>query len=225
MQLQGTRTFLEPRVGSKHSVEVILHLRSADLEWFHSNGEEHFQEILHLLSDSMVPRMCYEEVEHYLHKKDPLRFPKDVDDKIGEKNHNNNHLAKPGKKRKRGGKKQTAPVVGQAQDDKTEDKTQKVNTVYYAFGESLYCAYKTEDINTAGSATLVFKKNDDDKDNKAKKNDGKLGGGAFLQLKKLSKRFIVYCFKTDPNDPGAPDPPDAGYLGTYVGGPSNQRQR
>jgi hypothetical protein len=204
-------------------VEVILHVRRADLEWFNSNGEEHLQEILHLLSDSMVPRMCYDEVEHYHHKKDPLRFPKDEDDKIGEKN---NGPAKPVKKRKRGSKKQAAAaaaaaaaaVVGQAQEDNAEEKTQKVNNVYYAFGESLYCAYKTEELNSAGSATLVFKRKDDngteDASDKAKQKEGKLGGGDFMQLKKLSKRFILYCFKIDPNDPGAPDPPDAGYIGT-----------
>jgi hypothetical protein len=229
MQLQGTRTFLEPRVGTKHSVEVILHLRQVDLEWFNNSNDndtenDHFQQVLQLLSDSMIPRMCHDEVEQYFQNHDPLRFPKDGDDKIGEKNNTTNNINNK-KRKQRGGKKQQPAVnnVGQGQQQDGEEKTQRGvnnNQMHYAFGESLYCAYKTEDINPVGSATLVFKKKEtgDDNDNDTAKTkhskDGKLGGGAFLQLKKLSKRFLVYCFKYDPKDPGAPDPPDAGYLGT-----------
>ncbi|CAB9498718.1 expressed unknown protein [Seminavis robusta] len=211
MHLKGTRTYLEPRVGLNHVVEVILNVRRVDVDWFNANGEAHFQEILHLLSETMVPRQCYTEVEEYYHKKEPHRFPKDDEEKIGEKNTTSKKKQANTKKRKRATKKKQTAVVGQQQSEE-EEKQVKVKDLYYAFGENLYLAYRTEEINVYKGATLVIKPNNRDDDDSKKKKDDKIGTGGYRMLSKLSKRFVVWCFKTDPNNPSASDPPDAGYL-------------
>lgn len=89
----GTRTYLEFCVGNKMAVECVLHLRRADLKWFHrhdhhrnkgqknnndeddnsnnneedqassSSGNPLFDEIMELLQTSILPRMFSNEIE------------------------------------------------------------------------------------------------------------------------------------------------------------------
>ena len=200
MQITSTRTFLELRVGRHHVAEVILFVRRDAMEWFNAllaaNSEEEQQqqfELWDLLSHSIIPRLCGDELEHYYQKKYPQRFPKE---EIGAKN-TTTSAAAPSKKRqrpttttKRGTKKAVAAAAAAAAAENATKDGRKVKDLYYAFGEHLHVAYKTEDVDIYESATLIFS------GNSGNQNKHKAGSGGFQQLTKLSKRFLLWCYET-----------------------------
>lgn len=211
LKVKGTRTFQELRVGQLNcSVEVLLFLRLSDLDWFQTRSREHHAAICHLLSSSILPRMCGDEMEQEF----PHLFPK-ID--VGEKNYKSTK-SRPRKRKKKPGKtrgNQEPEVVGQAQEEEdTDAANKKSKPVYYAFGEKLQLAYKVLDITKEPkSVTLVFRDNQNinDKENgsndsnshdkkKFNRNSHAKSSGDFQQLKKLSKRFLLWCYPLDNDD-------------------------
>jgi len=247
MKVQGTRTFLELRVGAHHSVEVVLYLRQEDIEWFNQNSDnntevendkevDHYREVLTLLSDEIVPRMCYKEMEAFYGQKYRHKFPPALD-MIGMKNTAAAALQTAAAmattttlnpKRRRGtttshaNKKKPKLTKKQQQELQTQKRLlgdPKDKDVYYAFGDTLQLAYRMEDVDVYQSATLLYnskKSTDDETKKKKKKNndhdDSKAGSGGFQALTKLSKRFLLWCYKLDSQDPTAPDPPRGGFV-------------
>ena len=202
MKIKGNRTFLELRVGSNHSVEVILYLRQADIDWYNSNSEEHTEELYGLMTDSVIPRMCGDEIEHYYSR----HYPRDFPAEIGEKNITAKRNNKKGGKRKRGVKNKQTKAVGQNQEETSAEESKKIKDIYYAFGENLHVAYRAEDLDRDHSATLIFRNNDYSKEKK-----DKIGNGPFKALIKLSKRIVLWCYPLDPNDPTEIDPEGGGF--------------
>mmetsp|Transcript_16324 Transcript_16324/g.24704 ORF Transcript_16324/g.24704 Transcript_16324/m.24704 type:complete len:131 (+) Transcript_16324:153-545(+) len=66
---KSTRTFLEVTVGTTHNLEVILHVRQSDSEWYFSRHDE----IIGLLSSRVIPREFETEITDY-HKKSQWIF-------------------------------------------------------------------------------------------------------------------------------------------------------
>jgi len=225
MKLNGTRTFLELHVGAYHAVEVILLVsKEQDIGWFNDDSSECFQHLLDLLTNSIIPRICGDELELFYHRKFPHRFP--IQD-IGCKNiiAKATNAANRKRKRKLLTKKQlvaaqktaltTAAAATAAtanQEENTDEK--KTKDIYYAFGQDIpfYVAYKVEeDINPYQGATLLFSSSsgndtisssgkirngdgDSNRDNQTK-TVGNAGG--FRQLIKLSKRLMIWIKRTD----------------------------
>jgi len=204
----GTRNFLEFRVGSNMSVECVVHLRRADLEWFNGhrrrrqdNDEEpvseqrgkkkaahnpRLEEIKILLQTSILPRMFSSEIEIENAKQmgiknlPPELGPGGVPVQAGEKNteYNSN-----GRKRKRMTKKQFAEA--EREKEKTEERKKK--DIYYVFGKQVRLAYRLQDFKSKPSETLVF-------DNK---NSGQARDGRLRALSKVSKPILIWCFPID----------------------------
>mmetsp|Transcript_19172 Transcript_19172/g.28711 ORF Transcript_19172/g.28711 Transcript_19172/m.28711 type:complete len:288 (+) Transcript_19172:105-968(+) len=60
----GTRNLLDLRVGSAHSIQVLFLLRTVDLSWFNDNSKEYIKQLIQILSKSILPVECKEEIEN-----------------------------------------------------------------------------------------------------------------------------------------------------------------
>ena len=78
----GTRTFLELQVGRTHSMDILLHLRQADVKWFHSSPDLK-KELFRLLSQHVIFREFEKEIQEYHDIRNGIR-PAIVE--VGEKN-------------------------------------------------------------------------------------------------------------------------------------------
>mmetsp|Transcript_30980 Transcript_30980/g.47254 ORF Transcript_30980/g.47254 Transcript_30980/m.47254 type:complete len:202 (-) Transcript_30980:220-825(-) len=162
---KSTRKFFEVTVGNTHTLEVILHVRQRDSDWYSSQHDE----MIRLLSSRVVPREFETEIADY-HNKDK-RSPENT---VGIKNASKNtNIGKEGKKkRKRGNLK---PVTRPLSEKPRREPR-------HVFGENIQLAYRLQDIgcDSNHSVTLsVLCVNE------------KL---TFEHLPKLSKRLIVWCF-------------------------------
>lgn len=191
MKVQRSRTYLEIRVSRAYCVEVVLHLRRKDLDWFNNDSEtDHWKEFMFLLETSVIPRIFSDELEERSSRvKIPPLGPGGVP--IAETNDKN---AKPPGKRK-GRRKRKAPEIEQEKEDTTKDKE-----FYHSFGENIQLTYRTDDIKR-GSVTMNLTLNE---------VDGKVMDH-YQQLHKLSKRITIWCFPYDPSKPNEPDPSDGGF--------------
>ena len=179
MIITKTRNYLELRVGLHHSVELVLCARRDHFNWFNGDSQHHLEQVIDLLSNTVIPRQCGTFLEAYWHKKDPKRFPKVEEEKIGEKN----TQIKAAKKRKRTKKKTN---VGQ---DMVAPKPVPEKDVYYSFGDGVTLCYKVHDVDVYSSVTMAFQ-------------DG------FTQLYKLPKRFEVWAYPSDEENPPSFHRPD-----------------
>jgi hypothetical protein len=152
--------------------------------------------------------MCGEEIERYYIERNRHYYPAEVGEKNAKKGKQNQKKGQ-GRKRKRGGKKNAQEEVGQTQE-KVPEESKKVKDVYYAFGEALHVAYRTEDVDKYQSATLVLNGNYNKKDKKSAEKF-KQGSGPFKGLHKLSKRILLWCYPLEPDDPTAPEPEGGGF--------------
>ena len=59
------RTFLELSVGTTHTVECVIHMRRADLDWFNApdNISDHQRQLFTLIGRRILPHECSEEIE------------------------------------------------------------------------------------------------------------------------------------------------------------------
>ena len=119
-------------------------------------------------------------------------------------------------------------------------KTKRDMDVQYLFADTLQVTYRVEDISTTNSATLLFNDpagsnasaNEDANPEEAatdasrskkrsahnttatkRDNTSKAGGtlATYRQLKKLSKRIVIWVYPFDPANPTAPNPEGGGF--------------
>jgi hypothetical protein len=184
--LNSTRTFMELRVGKSHLVEVLLQVRRADLEWYRSNYDSIQEELLELMQENVLPRMCGEEIENYHRMKHSHLFPPDI---AGSKNASKAKSGKPAGRRR--GKKAPPPPPPPEEQKPKPDKE-----VYYSFGETIQLAYRRQELKSSRGATIFYK---------AKEK------GKFLELPKLSHRILIWCSKLDPHNKTNPDESNVGF--------------
>ena len=123
-------------------MDVLLHLRRADVEWFQSSPE-HKKELFHLLSQHIIPKECEQEIEQYHDKRDHRR-PRPSE--IGEKNK---------QRGKKGGKKRKG-----APEPEGKEKPQR--EIRHVFGDDMQVTYRAEQMKQNESATLIFPKKTDE---------------------------------------------------------------
>ena len=169
------RRCLDLRVGKSHWLQVVVHLRRIDFQWYKENEDDITAEFLELLETSIVPRMFGKEIETYHKKKNPGVIPEDETSKVGSKNKNNSNNNNRGKKR--GGaaaakndnksKKKQATTTSKSKsaatstkkgsstnvDDEENKKAEK--DVYYSFGELIQLAYQCQEKKS--HRTILFK--------------------------------------------------------------------
>lgn len=63
--MYGTRTLLELSVGKTHTIEVLIHLRTNDLEWWNCDFTRHKEQLIKLISRRILPLECRDEIESY----------------------------------------------------------------------------------------------------------------------------------------------------------------
>lgn len=176
----GTRTFLELQVGRTHSVDVLLHLRRADVKWFRSSPDLKLR-LFSLLSQHVVFREFEKEIQEYHDIRNGIR-PAVVE--VGEKN-------KP--KTKKGKKRKGAPGV------ETSAKEKPKRAVKHIFGTGMQITYKMEEISDKQGATLIFPRNNTKEDKPSKGPPPK-----FRRLPKLSKKIMLWCYPRDETDEDSP---------------------
>lgn len=175
----GTRTYLEVRVGTHHSAEVVLHLMRQHVEWFNQSRDENLRQVLHVLQ-SVFPRLFFDEIEVSHAKKSreilpPELGPGGVPVDAGEVN--------VAHKRKKLTKKQELDAQRQLQK-----ASKPAKDFYHAFGKTLKLTYRLHEPKTKPTTTLV------------------VNSGKYKELVKLSQRIEAYCYPYDPQNPYDPDP-------------------
>lgn len=217
MKIAGTRTFLEVRVGAAlQSAEVVLHVRRADISWFNndSKGNDYvvFQELLELLQASVLPRMFADEIEannnaktrHANQPLPPELGPGGIPVTVGEKNSaaaakKKNAAAPHGAaKRQRVMSKAKQAALKRLAQEAERQRRSNEKDVYYAASAHIQIAYRLEDISSSrsSSATLLF---------------GREANGSCCQLKKLSKRILLWCYPISLDNDKGIVPTDEGF--------------
>ena len=212
-----TQNFLELSVGSSFMVEIIIHMRSTDLDWWNKEVSKHEAELMTVISRKIISQ---EEVfrNEILGANDKCGASKQVI--IGEKNlastgktdgkKNESKKTSTGKSGKKSKRKHQAPIEVASKIQSKENLHKRPSIV---FGDSIQVMYKIECCESINSATLFFHDTEDMENNiKAGKNKKKrLTPASFGQLNRLSHRIIVWCFKYDPENPTAAIPSDGGF--------------
>ena len=198
------RTCLEFRVGKSHLVEVLLHLRRADWDWYSRNEQEISDELLELMERSVIPRMFGEEIEQYHVKSKPNLFPPEKST-IGSKNKKNNRMrinnsknqASKNGNQKNSRKGSSSKSQKPAQQIVTDEEKKPEKDVYFAFGEILQIAYRRQPVTLSHGKTIFFKED--------------IAGG-YCDLQKLPYRLLIWCSKiVDPDNKTNPDLAGVGF--------------
>lgn len=226
--LTSTRSLFELRVGSSHTIEILLQIRLADLPWWNSNLKDHERELYKLIGRRVLPEECRDEIEADRARREvDKHFNKNKAVVVGEAN-----LKKKAKKAvkgkgKRGNvsmketktkKQKLSDKEAIAENDKNAEKTKSVSWV---MGKSIQICYIMEEIEKSSAATMIFRQKgwEDNSDNatsttsqgSAEKQSQSSEGVAdeeknvplatFRSWKKLSKRLNLWVFRFDPDDP------------------------
>jgi len=135
--LTTTRTLFELRVGSFHTIEVLLQIRPSDISWWNSDLSNNERQLYKLLGRRILPQECANEIEAYRTKrKERDNATKNNTDKkkkkgevvIGGANLKKKKATEKGKNagKKRGGKKkETKASKKQKLSDKSKDADSK----------------------------------------------------------------------------------------------------
>ena len=183
------RSCLDLRVGNSHVVEVLLHLRRADWDWYQRNQQDIEEELLELMEKSVIPRMFGELIEQYHAKRNPGLLPPE-ESTIGSKNKKTAPGGKQKRKPRKGGKKTPSAKENAIKEEKPE------KDVYFSFGEILQLAYRRQPLASTRERTLFYKED-----------------GTFRDHPKLPHRLLIWCSKIiDPQQKTNPDPAGFGFF-------------
>jgi len=133
--LTTTCTLFELRVGSFHTIEVLLQIRPSDISWWNSDVYNHERQLYKLLGRRILPQECSKDIEAYRTKRKERDAANNNTDKkkkgeivIGEANLKTKKEGEKGKTagKKRGGKKkETKASKKQKISDKSKDADSK----------------------------------------------------------------------------------------------------
>lgn len=207
--LTTTRTLFELRVGSYHTIEVLLQIRLSDIEWWNSDLYNHERQLYKLLGRRVLPNNeCKEEIEKYRserkRKEDLLNNNKEKKQSgevvIGEANLKKKAADKEkstsGKKRGRGkkAKKETKASkkqkVKDAANEGTEEKKRPKllrETGKWIMGNSIQICYLMEDIENCTAATLIFRQKESTTENLEEQSNTQQMSQSSTEGKKKSK--------------------------------------
>ena len=135
--LTTTRTLFEVRVGSFHTIEVLLQIRPSGISWWNSDLYNNERQLYKLLGRRILPQECSTEIEAYRTKRKERdnaannnsgKNKKKGEAIIGEANLKKKKAGEKGKTagKKRGGKKkETKASKKQKLSDKSKDADSK----------------------------------------------------------------------------------------------------
>lgn len=216
----GTRTYLEVRVGKVCSAEVILHLRKADVSWFHydydcdekdmdnDNDKEwgdgalsmtkqtRLPDVLQLLQESVIPRMFADEVEA-MHTSQSRSRKKVPPGPLGPGGiplpsiETHNNSSNSNKPLRKKRRLTKKQKAELAKHEQEQLTRKKEKDLYYAFGSNLQLAYRLEEPETKPTITLCQTMS-------TSRSHDEASSSRYIQVKKLSKRIAVWCSPYDP---------------------------
>ena len=178
-----TRTLFELRVGSFHTIEVLLQIRLSDISWWNSDLYNHERELYKLLGRRVLPVECREEIEEDCRKRAKRQDNMANNEKkkegevvIGEANLKKRAAAEKAKStdtKKRGGKKgkketksskkqKVSDKNSNAKNDNTESKEKKLPKLLrepgtWIMGSSIQICYVMEEMERNTATTLIFR--------------------------------------------------------------------
>jgi hypothetical protein len=186
------------------SVEVVLHVRRADIQWCN----QYSTEICETLETSIIPRMFTTEIQNHSSSgggngTSQRRIPElglggiPISGTSDEQYASRPPLKKKHKKSnqtKKWTKKELA--ARKKQLEVTEREQRKLHKdVFYAFSEHLDMIYRLEPVSNG--ATLVLIPNQTNNDNYQNQNNPSPQHCCYWQeLEKLSKRIVLWCYPT-----------------------------
>ncbi|KAL9190724.1 hypothetical protein ACHAXT_000430 [Thalassiosira profunda] len=174
--LTTTRTLFELRVGSTHTIEVLLQIRSSDIPWWNADLRAHERQLHKLIGRRVLPVECRVEIEAdraRIRAKADFEKAKKGEVVIGESNLKKKATKEKGGGKKRGagkkGKKDTKASKKQKASDKSGDGENASESTgkkqlklcrepgKWVMGQSIQICYTMEDIEKNTASTLVFR--------------------------------------------------------------------
>jgi hypothetical protein len=212
MKIVKPRTFVELRVGDFQSVEVVIHIRRADIRWFNGaithgkvDGETIgttegrttgiFTQLVNIIQTSILPRMFADEIEknHYACVEKvpppdlgpggiPIIAPKPITVDTSKKSYNH--------KRQRISKVKQAEMK-RLEQEAARQQRQDEKDIYFAtnMDNTVQVAYRMEALPKFGHATLVFQHHEE-----------QYQSTSLVSLKKLQRRILVWCYPVGERD-------------------------
>lgn len=207
MKIIGPRTFVELRVGAFQSVEVVIHIRRADMPWFNGAGSEEvvdcdrtkatnnemvFNQLLNIIQASILPRMFSDEIEKNYYTcigqapppdlgpgGIPTHVPKSIASDTTKKSYN--------PKRQRISKVKLAEMK-RLEQEAARQQRQAEKDIYYATNleNTMQVAYRMEAVPKYGHATLLFQQEQPTT--------------SLVSLKKLQRRILLWCYPVNESD-------------------------
>jgi hypothetical protein len=173
-----TRSRFDVRVGSIHTLEVLLQIRSSDLTWWNSNLRDHERQLYKLIGRRILPAELKDEIQSDLDRE--LRFKNvnggEISTKkgvvVGEVNLKKmaDNKTKAGKKRGKQATKDTSKTKKaksvatetsktSAAKDIIDTKRPKLlrETGKWVMGESIQACYIMEEIDRTASCSMAFR--------------------------------------------------------------------
>ena len=59
------RTYLELQIGQTHTIEIIIHLRCNDLNWWNSNALSHEKQLFKIIKRQILPIECSDYIDYH----------------------------------------------------------------------------------------------------------------------------------------------------------------
>lgn len=212
MSAYGTRTLIELKVGIGSALQVQLHLRTCDVEWFNENAVENVSQLLSLISKRILPDEFKDDIENSpmpstAAKKTVLAKTNDKKRKSTSKTSDKNGKAPgikfkftpPIKKTKKTLKKDSDSARAKKKDETKKTYLSTMDTKFL-FGDSIQITYRVKPIQNSHRATLSIVKPE-------------CSGSSpspsptlcqFECLRPLPKLVIIWLYRFDPLNPKQP---------------------
>jgi hypothetical protein len=196
----GTRNLIELKVGKRHTVQLQLHLKTCDIEWFNDQTKNKLNQLLSLLSKDVMPDIFNnEEIQNNNgSRKSSGNFNQETK---GTKEKKRKATLK-GTEPKVGGKKsklqKTNKGTAAGQPMKTETKKTYLSTMEtkYLFADNLQISYQVKSVQNSHRAILTYGQSSEEVKGKAL--------STFESLKPLPEMILVWCYPFDPLNPKLP---------------------
>ena len=206
-QYYNNRNTLELKVGKKATIQLQLHLRACDIQWFNDDSKEYIAEILSLVSSNVIPTL-FEEKQEDETKADIGSTKSKVPTKNGKassKSTNDNKRKASAKDTKAKTKKTKVSNKSSKKDDSKPTYLSTMKTKYL-FGDNLQISYQVQSIQCYHRAILTFDSNLTEDENKkditSKPTEKDLS--TFQQLRPLPYKIVVWCYPFDQLNPKQP---------------------
>jgi len=207
--MYGTRNLIQLKVGKRHTIELQLHLRTCDIEWFNVDAKSKISQIFSLVSKSVMPEVLNNDEETPYNKGGSSKGKKPTI----KSNQNSKGIEKKRKatskdtEAKAGGKnsksqkvKQTSagqPSSSRAKKDEPKKTYLSTMETKYLFADSIQISYRVSSVQNSNRAVLTFEHS-----NEEKVQDKILS--TLESLRPLPKIILAWCYPFDPLNPKLP---------------------